>query len=141
MKIEAIKYSDYMAGQRFGEKKKKNVGSTLKKAGTVAAGSIFLLKAPMALAAEVPQGMAVPVGAVSGTVKNQIIHAFDPLVDLLISLSLPVASVILTGAALMILIGQREKGYAMMMQASLGYILMQLTPLFIKLLAGVGSAL
>lgn len=143
MKTEAIKYSDYMAGQRFGEKKRKDVGGTLKKAGTLAAGSLFLLKSPMALAATVdPNGIAVEAsGAVGGAVKSQIIHAFDPLVDLMISLSLPLASVILTGAALMILINQKERGYAMMMQASIGYVAVQLIPLFVKILAGIGGAL
>ncbi|PJN91008.1 hypothetical protein [Bacillus sp. mrc49] len=143
MKIEAIKYSDYMGGQRFEEKKTMNdIGGMLKKAGVATAGAIMLVKAPLALAAvEAPQGLSVPASAVSGAVKQQVIHAFDPLVDLMMSLSLPIASVIITGAALMILMGFKEKGYPMMFSASIGYCLVQLTPMFIKILAGVGGAI
>lgn len=144
MKFEAIKYSDYMNGQRFGERKTmKDIGITLKKAGAATAGAIMLAKAPLALAAvEAPEGLSVPVtGAVGGAVKQQIIHAFDPLVDLMMSISLPIASVIITGAALMVLMGFKERGYPMMFSASIGYCLVQLTPMFIKILAGVGGAL
>lgn len=141
MKTEAIKYSDYMSGQRFGERKTmKDIGNVLKKAGAATAGAILLTKAPFALAAEVPGGLAVPA-SINGAVKQQVIHAFDPLVELMMSISLPIASVIITGAALMILMGFKEKGYPMMFSASIGYVLVQLTPMFIKILAGVGGAL
>lgn len=145
MKTEAIKYSDYMNGQRFGERKTmKDIGNVLKKAGAATGAAIMLSKAPLALAAvqEVPGGLAVPAsGAINGAVKQQIIHAFDPLVDLMMSISLPIAAVIITGAALMVLMGFKERGYPMMFSASIGYCLVQLTPMFIKILAGVGGAL
>ncbi|MFS0766009.1 hypothetical protein [Peribacillus phoenicis] len=143
MKIEAIKYSDYMGGQSFQERKTmKDIGSVIKKAGAATAGAIMLAKTPLALAAvEAPQGLSVPATTVSGAVKQQVIHAFDPLVDLMMSLSLPIASVIITGASLMILMGFKERGYPMMFSASIGYCLVQLTPMFIKILAGVGGAI
>ena len=144
MKIEAIKYSDYMAGKRFGEKKTmKDIGKTLKRAGAATAGALMISKAPFAMAAiESPEGLAVPVaGAVSGAVKEQIVHAFDPLVELMMALSLPIASVIITGAALMILIGLKDRGYNLIFTGCVGYVLMQLVPLFIKILAGVGAAI
>ena len=147
MKTERIKYSDYMAGQRFGDKKRSNKGNNkgnvIKKAGTLAAGSLFLLKSPIALAASVdPRGVAVEAsGAVNGAVRDQIIHAFDPLVSLMMDLALPVSSVLITAAGLMITIGMKEKGYSLMMQSCLGYVVIMLSPLFIKILAGIGSAL
>lgn len=145
MKIEAIKYSDYKAGQRFGERKTmKDIGKTIKKAGAATAGAILLTKAPLAMAAmESPEGLAVPAsGAVSGAVKEQIVHAFDPLVGLMMDLALPIASVLLTGAALMIMFpGMRDRGYTLMMNSCIGYCVVNLVPLFIKILAGIGSAL
>jgi hypothetical protein len=145
LKIEAIKYSDYKAGQRFGEKKTmKDIGNVLKKAGAATAGSILMFKHPMApLAATTDiNGVAVEAsGAVSSAVRDQIIHAFDPLVGLMTDLALPIASVIITGAALMILIGFPEKGYPMMMRSCIGYIAIMLCPMFIKILAGIGAAL
>lgn len=143
MRIEAIKYSDYMAGQRFGEKKRSNKGNVIKKAGTLAAGSLFLLKSPMALAASVDsRGLAVEAsGAVSGAVRDQIIHAFDPLVGLMMDLALPVSSVLITAAGLLITIGLKEKGYSLMMQSCIGYVVIMMSPMFIKILAGIGGAL
>lgn len=98
-----------------------------------------LTAAGMALIATPHVSMAANV--VSSEVKSKIIHAFDPLLDLIISLSIPISSVIIAGAALLILIGQKERGYTMMMNCALGYVLVQMTPLFISLLAGIGGAI
>ena len=113
----------------------------------IAASVAFKTKAALAATAAgaavvaSAQPEAIPAGAISGAITSQVIHAFDPLVDLMVSLSLPIASVILTGAALMVMINQKERGYAMMMQASIGYVIVQMVPLFIKLLAGIGAAI
>jgi hypothetical protein len=149
--------SEFVSGS-YKEKKElpKLNGSKLEKmvwvpiAGITAGAAIKVktaLAATAAGAAVVANGMpiggveAVPVGAISGAITSQVIHAFDPLVNLMVSLSLPIASVILTGAALMVMINQKERGYAMMMQASIGYVIVQMVPLFIKLLAGIGAAI
>lgn len=146
--------SEFMNGS-FKEKRKlpKLSGSKLEKmvwvpvAGLTVSAAVKIKAAAAATGAVVANGMpiggveAVPVGAVSGAITNQVIHAFDPLVNLMVSLSLPIASVILTGAALMVMINQKEKGYSLMMQASVGYVLVQMIPLFIKLLAGIGAAI
>lgn len=114
-------------------------------AGLTASAAVKIKAAATATSAIIPVESApidtVPVGAISGAITSQVIHAFDPLVELMLSLSLPIASVILTGAALMVMLNQKERGYAMMMQASIGYVLVQMIPLFIKLLAGIGAAI
>jgi hypothetical protein len=113
----------------------------------IAASVAFKTKAALAATAAgaavvaSAQPEAIPAGAISGAITSQVIHAFDPLVELMVSLSLPIASVILTGAALMIMINQKERGYSLMMQASIGYVIVQMVPLFIKLLAGIGAAI
>jgi len=144
--------SEFVSGS-FKEKKKipKLSGSKLEKmvwvpvAGLTVSAAVKIKAAAAATGAavvsSVPPMDAVPVGSVSGAITNQVIHAFDPLVNLMVSLSLPIASVILTGAALMVMINQKEKGYSLMMQASVGYVLVQMIPLFIKLLAGIGAAI
>lgn len=87
----------------------------------------------------------IPVAAmqtgVSDVVKQKIISAFDPLVELMIALSLPISGVMLTGGALMILVGMKDMGFKLIMNAGLGYVLVQMSPLFIDLLAGVGAAI
>lgn len=83
---------------------------------------------------------AVPAGAISDAIKSRIMNAFDPLVELMISLSYPIAGVMLAGGSLAIMIGMRDKGYSMIQMAGVGYILVQMTPLFLDLLVGIGGA-
>ncbi|MGE7650456.1 hypothetical protein ACQKM1_22175 [Peribacillus frigoritolerans] len=161
-KIQSVgTISEFVSGSYKEKKKMPSLsGSKLEKmvwvpVAGITAGAAIKIKTAVAAAtvaagsgaAVVANGMpiggveAIPVGTVSGAITNQVIHAFDPLVNLMVSLSLPIASVILTGAALMVMINQKEKGYSLMMQASVGYVLVQMIPLFIKLLAGIGAAI
>lgn len=82
---------------------------------------------------------SVPV--VANATKDNIIHAFDPLINLMIDLALPIAGVMLTGGALLIMIGQKEKGFTLIMNSSIGYVLVNLSPLFLSLLESVGKAI
>lgn len=64
----------------------------------------------------------------------------DPIIDILVALALPVASVILVGACFFIMLGQKEKAYGLMMNAGLGYVLIQMSPLLLKILEASGKA-
>lgn len=46
----------------------------------------------------------------------------------------------LTGGALMFMINQKDKGISLIQNASIGYILVQLMPLMMKLLVGIGNS-
>lgn len=76
---------------------------------------------------------------ISGQITEKVIAAFEPLVGLVQALSYPIAFVMITGACLFIMIGHREKGLSMIQTAGIGYILIQLSPLFMSLLAEVGK--
>lgn len=82
----------------------------------------------------------VAIPAMSSAVKTKIIHAFDPLIDLIMSLSFPIAGVMIAGGCLFILVGNRERGMQMLQNAAIGYILVQLSPLFLDLLVGIGDS-
>lgn len=87
---------------------------------------------------------AIPVtGPVSeyvkGQAKEKIVEAFMPLVDMIQALSYPVALVMLTGGALMFMINQKDRGIGLIQNASIGYILVQLMPLLMQLLVGIGN--
>lgn len=79
-------------------------------------------------------------GAVMATATNtasiyeRMIHAFDPLIDLIQALAYPVAMIVVLGGALFIMIGNKEKGFAMMQGAGLGYVLVQLMPMVLNIL-------
>ena len=83
---------------------------------------------------------AGPVEYVKGQAKEKIVEAFMPLVDMIQALSYPIALVMLTGGALMFMINQKDKGISLIQNASIGYILVQLMPLMMQLLVGIGNS-
>jgi hypothetical protein len=158
-RTETIQFNAFMSGgyKTIQKREKRGIRPILKGLATsgaivVASKVLFpaavvsipvMMLANHAMASEgvpdVPE--VVPVGAIPEAAKQKIIHAFDPLIDLMVSLSLPIAGVMITGGALMIMIGMKDRGYSLILSASLGYVLVQMSPFFIDLLAGVGGAL
>ncbi|WP_375537078.1 hypothetical protein [Alteribacillus sp. HJP-4] len=67
--------------------------------------------------------------------------SFDTLIELITQLSYPIAGVMVTFGALMVMIGLKEKGYSKISTASIGFNLVQMAPLLLDLLFGIGSAL
>lgn len=80
---------------------------------------------------------AVP--AMAQSITSSIMTAFDPLIHLIQALSYPIAGVMIAGGCLYIMVGAREKGMDMLRNAGIGYILVQLSPLLLKLLVSVGT--
>jgi hypothetical protein len=80
-----------------------------------------------------------PVEYVKGKAKEQIIEAFMPLVDMIQALSYPIALVMLTSGALLFMINQKDRAVSLIQNASIGYILVQLMPLLMQLLVGIGN--
>jgi hypothetical protein len=80
-----------------------------------------------------------PAEYVKGAAKEKIVEAFMPLVDMIQALSYPIALVMLTGGSLLFMINQKDKGISLIQNASIGYILVQLMPLMMQLLVGIGN--
>lgn len=91
-----------------------------------------------AFAHEVQNGM-IPVTA-TGDMVAKVTSAFDPLIDIMVGLSLPIAGVMLTAGALLIMIGQKEMGYKLLINCGMGYVLVNLTPIGMDILSMVGDA-
>lgn len=83
---------------------------------------------------------AVPAMGVPSAVHAKILHAFDPLVNLIQDLAYPIAAVMIATGSIFIMVGNKEKGMQMLQHAALGYILVQLVPLMLNLLVGVGGS-
>lgn len=128
MKTETIDFRSFMRGE---VNIKKAASAGLFVAAGAAASSFIIAHPSLSFAKE----------AISESTKEKIVHAFDPLIDMMISLSTPVAAVILAGASIAVMVGFKEKGYQYIMNASLGYVLIHMLPLFISLLTGVGAAI
>lgn len=87
---------------------------------------------------------AIPIGAttdyVAGASLDVLTTIMNPIIDILVALALPVASLIMIGACFFIILGQKEKAYSMMMNAGMGYVLVQLSPLLLNILKTAGKA-
>lgn len=113
--------------RQFTSKLSKIVGTTL---------PLTLLPTIPAFAQEVGVQQA---GVIGDKTRELIVHSFDPLIDLVQALSYPIAGVMLAGGCLFIMCGFKERGMDMLKNAAIGYILVQLSPLFLKLLVQVGA--
>jgi hypothetical protein len=71
---------------------------------------------------------------------SMLTHALDPVIQLLTAISFPVASIIMVGGCFFFMFGNNEKAWSTIMSAGLGYILIQMSPLFLKVLEQIGNA-
>jgi hypothetical protein len=142
MRTQTIKFSEFMTGEYKQVTPKRKYG-TLKKVATSTLLP-FVVMTPKAFASE--PAAAVPVmGSATQYIGEKslsvIAHALDPLVQLMVALSFPIASVIMVGACFFFMFNNAEKAWSMIMRAGLGYVLIQLSPLFLKILQEVGNAI
>ncbi|MEJ9151060.1 hypothetical protein [Bacillus smithii] len=118
-----------------GEKRKKTgkmVGPGIKTVLTIAGGTVILMLTGVDFAS---------AATINGMVHEKITNAFMPLVELVKGLSYPIALLIMSGGGVMLMLGNKEKGYSMIQNASIGYILVQMMPLLMKLLVEIAKAM
>jgi hypothetical protein len=85
----------------------------------------------------------IEVGAkewMSQQTLSTLAHVLDPLVDIMVALSFPIASVIIVGSCFFFMFDKSEKAWSMIMKAGLGYVLIQVSPLILDVLKQVGNA-
>ncbi|MBX8942519.1 hypothetical protein [Lysinibacillus sp. K60] len=66
--------------------------------------------------------------------------ALDPVVQILVAISFPIASVIMVGGCFFFMLGNSERAWNTIMNAGLGYVLIQMSPLFLEILRTIGKA-
>jgi hypothetical protein len=160
---KVIKFNEFMSGEyKVKEKEKRQirarkatqlaVSAVLPIATCGAVGTLgFAMKAfaatnavPVMMAAPVTTTqMAVTVGAkewMSSQTLSTLAHVLDPLVDIMVALSFPIASVIIVGSCFFFMFGKSEKAWDGIMKAGLGYVLIQVSPLILDVLKQVGGA-
>lgn len=120
-KVEVIPWDDFFGGAALTPRQKRQINAML--AGTAVA---YVLRLEHAEAA----GIA-----------DKIIGAFDPVIQLAQGVSYPVAFLMICGGFLLIMVGQRSKGLAMMKWAAVGYIGIQFAPAIMQILVSVGKAM
>lgn len=100
----------------------------------------------------VPLMLAVPSyasaqgpGAVSdwarGELYEKVVHAFEPVVGLAQALSYPIGLIVMLGGGLFVMIGNKEKGFGLIQQAGIGYLLVQSLPMLMNLLVEIAKSM
>lgn len=159
-KTEVIKFSDFMNREKEEVKATKKAtketdviirkDNTHRKKAMTTAGvgfsSIFLtnlfMSKNLAHAEAGYQGQEVIMATAGiGSVTEKIVTAFTPVIDLVQGLAYPICFVGITIGCLLFMINQKEKAISMIQNASLGFILVNLAPLFMKLLVGITAAI
>lgn len=65
---------------------------------------------------------------------NRIVNAFEPVIFLLKSMSYQITSVLALCGCLFIMVDSQERGFSLISRAGIGYIVVQMIPLFMRLL-------
>lgn len=139
MKTHTMSISEFMSGDYKENKKYKNLGKIAKRVGTSIAVPLILAKPAFAATTE-----AVPVTAkewMGEQTLSALAHVLDPVVDILVALAFPIASVVIVGACFLFMFGNSEKAWGMIQNAGLGYVLIQVSPLILNVLKQIGNAL
>ncbi|GIN37768.1 hypothetical protein [Heyndrickxia oleronia] len=159
MKTHKIKFNDFMDGSyksKARTNKKKIVKNSLSVASSIAIpialtggiGTVGLAITGVKALASSNVSSIVSVSTVEASAKewmgeqtlSALAHVLDPVVDILVALSFPIASVVIVGACFMFMFGNSEKGWSMIQNAGLGYVLIQVSPLILNVLKQVGNA-
>ena len=141
VKTKTIAFKEFMDGSYKEKKpvqKKSSIGKTIRRVGTTISLPLILAKPAFAATNE-----AVPAGAaewMGEKTLSALAHVLDPVVDILVALSFPVASVIIVGSLFFFMFGNSEKAWGTIQNAGLGYVLIQVSPLILNVLKSIGES-
>lgn len=84
--------------------------------------------------------IAQPTGIIAEKSLEILATALDPVVQILVAISFPIASVIMVGGCFFFMLGNSERAWNTIINAGLGYVLIQMSPLFLEILRTIGKA-
>jgi nitrate reductase NapE component len=152
------KFNEFMSGEyKVKEKQKRQrrakkvtqlaAAAVLPVATCGAVGTIGFAMKAFAATNAVPVMLGAPVAVEVGAkawaghqALSTLAHALDPVVDILVALSFPIASVVIVGSCFLFMFGNSEKAWTGIQNAGLGYVLIQVSPVILDVLKQVGSA-
>ena len=82
----------------------------------------------------------IQTGFIADTSLDMLANVLDPVLQILMAVSFPIASVIMIGACFLFMVGNSEKAWSTIFNAGLGYVLIQMSPLFLEILRSIGKA-
>lgn len=91
-------------------------------------------KASLMPLAAAPLFHTITAHAAEQSIQAKMMTAFTPIIDLIQGMAYPVAMVVVLGGALMLMVGNKEKGFSMMQTAGLGYVVVMIAPMILDVL-------
>jgi len=82
----------------------------------------------------------IPTGFIADSSLEMLANVLDPLVQIMMAISFPIASVIMIGGSFFFLLGNSEKAWQTIFNSALGYIIIQMSPLFLEILRQIGES-
>jgi hypothetical protein len=155
--MKTISFNDFMSGDykvKDKAKKQKRIAKVTKLATAAllplatcgAVGTVGFAMKAFAMTNDVPVMLASPVIEVGAkqwageTALSTLAHALDPVIDILVALSFPIASVVIVGSCFLFMFGNSEKAWTGIQNAGLGYVLIQVSPVILEVLKKVGES-
>lgn len=153
---KTIKFNEFMSGEykvNEKERRRKNVRKATKIASAAllplatggAIGTLGFTMSVLAATNVVP--VTAPIAVTAGAKEwmgaqtlSALAHVLDPVIDILVALSFPIASVIIVGSCFQFMFDRADRGWQMIQNAGLGYVLIQVSPLILNVLKQVGNA-
>lgn len=147
MKTKTIAFNDFMSGAHKQKVSKKKAVTKIATSVTVPL-ALLSPRVSMAHSEGAPEVITASSEVVTAGASewlgeqtlSALAHALDPVIDILVALSFPVASVIIVGGCFFFMLGNSEKAWSTIQNAGLGYVLIQVSPLILNVLKSVGGA-
>lgn len=83
----------------------------------------------------------IPTGYVADASLTMLANVLDPLIQIMVAISFPIASVIMIGGCFFFMLGNSEKAWQTIFNSGLGFLIIQMSPLFLDILRNVGKAI
>jgi hypothetical protein len=140
-RTQTIAFNDFMSGS-YKEKPSRKLNK--KAIGRIATSISVPLVMAKPVFAQTTGPAAIPANAsewMGEQTLSALAHVLDPVIDILVALSLPVASVVIVGSLFFFMFGNAEKAWGMIQNAGLGYVLIQVSPLILNVLKQIGNSI
>jgi hypothetical protein len=140
-KVQSMSVKDFMKGKEWDKKRTLNNVKIAGLASGIASVTSILPQVGHAQSLATPVFQPIMGGIIAGSTVGKITTAFMPLLQLLQDLAFPVTSIIITGACFLYMINMKDKATSLMINGIIGYFLIQLCPIFMKILAEIAKAM
>lgn len=83
----------------------------------------------------------IPTGFVADASLNMLATILDPIIQIMVAVSFPLASVIMVGAGFFFMLGNSERAWDIIFKCGMGYIFIQISPMLLEILRQIGTAI